>query len=193
MEEELKRLYYECVQELAAIDINIVDNELIGEIDISIAKRNAKRYGCCRHEEPNKKFYTKIRRGRSTIIKCERFKKHHIEISKWVMDLDDKIIKNTIMHEIIHCFPDCNNHGSGFKKYATYINKKLGYEIKRLGDKKADYKESNLSYEEDNETYKYKIRCKKCGAIIYRKRFNKDLIRKYRCGKCNGKLQLIDE
>ncbi len=192
MEEELKRLYGECVKELSSIGINIIDNELIGEIDISIAKRNAKRYGCCKHEDPNKKFYTKIRRGRNTIIKYERFKKHHIEISKWVMDLDDKIIKNTIMHEIIHCFPDCNNHGRSFKKYATYINKNLGYEIKRLGDKKADYKESNLEYEEDNENYKYKIECKKCGAIIYRKRFNKDLIRKYRCGKCNGKLQLID-
>ena len=29
-------------------------------------------------------------------------------------------IKNTIMHEIIHCFPYCNNHGSEFKKYAKY-------------------------------------------------------------------------
>ena len=30
------------------------------------------------------------------------------EVSKWVLELDDNIIKNTIMHELIHCMPYCN-------------------------------------------------------------------------------------
>ena len=96
-------------------------NEKIGEIDIKIAPRVAKRYGCCKQEDPIKKYYHKIKVGRKVYIKYDVFKKHHIEISKWVMELDKKIIKNTIMHEIIHCFPFCSNHGKQFKMYAKYI------------------------------------------------------------------------
>lgn len=48
------------------------------------------------------------------------------------MQLNKSIIKNTIMHEIIHCMPYCNNHGKEFKKYAKYINKNLGYDISRV-------------------------------------------------------------
>ena len=170
MEEKLQKLYQECINELKAININVMDNPEVGEIDITIAKRNAKRYGCCKQ--------------------YERFNKHHIEISKWVMDLNDDIIKNTIMHEIIHCIPYCNNHGKVFKRYANYINQKLGYHITRLGNKEADYKESNLELEDETSSYKYKIICKDCGQIYYRKRLQKNLIQKYRCGKCNGKLQI---
>ena len=39
----------------------------------------------------------------------------------------DIIIKNTIIHELIHCLPKCTNHGKEFKKYAKIINEKLGY------------------------------------------------------------------
>ena len=48
--------------------------------------------------------------GRIKVVKYERFNKHHIEISKWVMELENNVIKNTIMHELIHCMPYCNNH-----------------------------------------------------------------------------------
>ena len=41
------------------------------------------------------------------------------------------------------------------------------------------------------EEYKYKIKCKDCGQIYYRKRLNKNFTKKYRCGKCKGKLELI--
>lgn len=44
------------------------------------------------------------------------------------------------MHELIHCIPFCNDHGIEFKKYANYINEKLGYNISRVGNKKVDYK-----------------------------------------------------
>ena len=190
MEDKLKKLYEECIEELKTIKIDIINNPEIGEIDINVAKRNAKRYGCCKQEEPDKSYYHVERRKSYTIIKYDRFYKHHIEISKWVMQLDDSIIKNTIMHEIIHCFPECNNHGKTFKCFANYINQKLGYNITRLGDIEADYKKSNLEFKEDVYNYKYKIICKKCGQIIYRKRFQKRLIRKYRCGKCGGNLCL---
>lgn len=189
--QKLNILYQQCLSELSSIGIDMKNKELIGNIDIKISKRASKRYGCCKQENPDKKYKITQRRGYHRIIKYEKFQDHHIEISNWVMQLNDNIIKNTIMHELIHCIPFCNNHGKEFKKYANYINKKLGYNITTKGNVAADYKESKLEYHEDND-YKYKIVCQNCGQVIYRKRFNSNLIKKYRCGKCKGKLKLVE-
>ncbi len=193
MEEKLNQLYQECLNELKLIGINLENNKEIGKIDIALANRKTKRYGCCKQEEPDKKYKIVERRGYKKFIKYEKYQMHHIEISKWVMQLDDSIIKNTIFHELIHCIPYCNNHGEQFKKYANYINQKLGYNIKRVGDPKEDYEKSNLPFQEENKTYKYKIQCQKCGQEIYRQRFNAKLIKKYRCGKCGGTLELLSK
>ena len=191
MEEKLNRIFLECVNSLKQIGIDVLDEKNIGKIDISISKRNNKRYGCCKQEEPDKAYKTVIKKGWKRIVKYEKFKIHHIEVSRWVMDLDEEIIKNTIIHELIHCMPYCNNHGDQFKKYANYINSKLGYNISRAGNKKEDYEKSNLKYNEE-EIYKYKIKCINCGQVFYRKRLNKNFVRKYRCGKCKGKLEIIE-
>lgn len=186
MEDKLYRLYNNCIKELKDIEIDISE---IGKVDINISNRAKKRYGCCKQAEPDNNFKTITRVGFRRIIKYEKFNKHNIEISSWVMKLNDDIIKNTIMHEIIHCFPYCNNHGAEFKKYANLINKKLGYNITRVGNKQIDYQNSNIESNEKEE-YKYKIECKKCGQVFYRKRYNKNLTTRYRCGKCGGKLTL---
>lgn len=187
MEEKLIRLYEECICELKSIGIELKDT---GKIDISLAKRKTKRYGCCKQEKPVLNSKVIERKGFRRIIKYEKYNVHHIEISKWVMELDDSIIKNTIIHELIHCLPFCNNHGEHFKKYAKYINEKLRYDIKRVGNPKVDFEKSHIPYMEKEEEYKYKIICQGCGQEIYRKRFNINLIRKYICGKCGGRLQL---
>ncbi len=190
MEEKLDRLFKECIQELEKIGIDI-NNKDIGKIEINISKRNNKRYGACKQEEPDikSKYIEKI--GRRKIVKYWKYNKHIIEISKWVMELDEKIIKNTIMHELIHCMPYCNNHGAEFKRYANYINNKLGYDISRVGNKEEDYKKSNLEYKEEKQL-KYKIECQKCGYTFYRQRQNKNFTRKYRCGKCGGRFEVIN-
>lgn len=185
MEEKLDKLYKECLEELKSI--NIINFDEIGEIDISFAKRKTKRYGCCKQEEPDKSTAYREKR----IIHYRKYNKHHIEISKWLMDLNDDIIKNTIIHEIIHCLPDCNNHGKEFKKYSKLINEKLGYNITRLGNKKEDYEKSNLEFNE-NQKIKYVIACENCGLIYYRQRMAKNFTKKYRCGKCKGKLRILN-
>lgn len=191
MNDKLNNLYYDCIKELESIGIKIIDNEKVGFIDISVSKRNNKRYGCCKQEDPDKNdFYIKKYKSHFKIV-YNRFKKHHIEISQWVLDLDDKIIKNTIIHEILHCLPDCNNHGKIFQNYAKLINKKLGYNISTLGNKEEDYKKSNLNFEENNKNYKYKIICQKCGVMFYRQRLKKDLTKNYRCSRCGGKLEIV--
>lgn len=189
-EDRLNELYTECVSELTNIGIDVLDEDRIGKIDIGFAKRKAKRYGCCKNENPDRT--TAYREKRK--IYYRKFNTHHIEISKWLMDLNDDIIKNTIVHELIHCMPDCNNHGKEFKRYAKYINDKLGYNISRVGNKEEDYKKSNLEFSEIEKTpkYNYKVTCSRCGYSFYRIRLQKNFTRKYRCGKCMGKLIIAD-
>lgn len=184
MEDKLQSLFIECKNELNKIGIDI-ESSSIGSININIAKRKCKRYGCCKQELPDTstRYYEKV--GRRRYARYALYKKHTIEISKWVMDLNNDIIKNTIMHEIIHCFPYCNNHGEEFKKYANYINNKLGYNISRLGDKNQDLKDSNLQTEKEH--YNYEVKCSDCGYSFYRKRIARGFTYKYRCGKCRGK------
>lgn len=186
MEKKLERLFYECKEELKTIGIDIDDKEKLGIINIKIAKRNCKRYGCCKQEKPDEKSKYIEKIGRRKYIKYSKFNEHTIEISKWVLELNEDIIKNTIMHEIIHCFPYCNNHGIEFKKYAKYINEKLGYNVTRVGNKNEDLKDSNL--ETEKEYFNYKVECTKCGYTFYRKRMNKNFTRRYRCGLCSRKI-----
>lgn len=189
MNEQLQKLYNQCIQELKQIGINLEQSKQIGTIEIQLSNRSAKRYGVCKQEEPDQETRYIEKRGRRKIIKYARYKKHKIEISAWVMQLEENIIKNTIIHELIHCIPNCNNHGKEFKKYANYINNKLGYNIKTTGNKKEDYEKSNIQYKEET-TYKYKIQCQKCKQIYYRKRKCTNFTQKYRCGKCGGKLTI---
>ena len=107
------------------------------------------------------------------------------------MKLENDIIKNTIMHELIHCLPFCNNHGSEFKKYANLLNNSYGYDISRVGDKRQDFEKSNVEFIENNN-YKYKIICKGCNQEFFRKRLNRYFTRKYRCAKCGGRFETIN-
>lgn len=132
MEQKLNQLYLECLNELEKIGIKIQNNKDVGDIEIHISKRNNKRYGACKQEEPDLSTMYIEKINRRKVVKYWRYKRHIIEISPWVMELDDSIIKNTIMHEIIHCLPYCNNHGEKFKQYAKYINQNLGYDISRV-------------------------------------------------------------
>lgn len=189
MQEKLEKIYSECVRELKSIEIDISDSRKVGTIEISISKRNNKRYGCCKQDEPDIKTKHIEKIGKRKVIRYGKYNKHYIEISPWVLELEEDIIKNTILHEIIHCLPNCNNHGKEFKNYAKYINNKLGYNISRLGNKKEDYQKSNINYEEKQE-YNYHIQCTNCGQSFYRKRLNRNFVRKYRCGKCGAKFQI---
>ena len=189
MEEKLKKLFLECLNELDKIGIDILNEKKYGKITITISKRNNKRYGCCKQEEPDKSYKTINKRGYRKVISYEKFNKHYIEISPWVIQLEDNIIKNTIMHELIHCLPYCNNHGDEFKKYAKLINTNYGYNISRVGDKKEDFEKSNIEFSE-KQRYKYKITCIGCNQEFYRHRLSKGFLRKYRCAKCGGRFEI---
>lgn len=183
MEEKLNKLFNESISELKSIGINVED-EQVGKIDIKFSRKSAKRYGCCKQDDPDKSTRYIKNRG----VYYSKFNSHHIEISPWIMDLKDSIIKNTIIHELIHCLPDCNNHGRMFKYYAKRVNDNLGYNITRLGNKKEDYEKSNLVYKGENANNKYKIVCSGCGQTYFRQRISKYYTLKYVCGICKNKL-----
>ncbi len=166
-QEKLENLYKECIEELKSI---IIEPQKNRKINIKINTRSKKRYGCCK--KLSKDSYI-------------------IEISEWVMDLNEDIIKNTIIHELIHCMPRCNNHGEIFKKYAKNINENLGYNITRVGNKEKDFNKSNLEYKEKEIKYNYKIICENCNYSFFRQRVRKNFTKKYRCGKCGGKFEII--
>ena len=187
---KLNKLFLECINEFNRIGIDILNESKYGKIEISISKRNNKRYGCCKQEEPDKNYKTILQKDFRRIIKYEKFKKHFIEISPWVMQLEDDIIKNTILHEMIHCLPYCNNHGKEFKKYANLINVNCGYNISRVGDKQKDFEKSNIKFAEA-VNYKYKIICENCKQEFYRQRLNKNFLKRYRCGKCGNKFTVL--
>lgn len=166
-QENLNKIFEQCIGELKSINIDVQKNKTI---EIKINTRSKKRYGCCK--KLSKDNYV-------------------IEISEWVMDLNEDIIKNTIIHELIHCMPKCNNHGDYFKKYATIINEKLGYNISRTGNKEKDFSKSNLEYVETPVKFKYRIVCENCNYNFLRQRVRKYFTRKYRCGKCGGKFKIL--
>ena len=59
------------------------------------------------------------------------------------------------------------------------------------GNKKEDYRKSNIIYEETKK-YNYKVECKQCGQVFFRQRLDKNFTKKYRCGKCRGKLVVFE-
>ena len=76
MEEKLEQLYKECLEELKKVGLDLENEKEYGKIDIKIAKRNAKRYGCCKQEAPDKssEFW---QNGK---LQYGKFNIHHIEI-----------------------------------------------------------------------------------------------------------------
>ncbi len=179
MFEKLERLKDDCLCELDSIDLLYkVGKNITWEID----KRSKRRLGVCRYN---------MRMG---------YTYHTIGISNWLLkDFDDKTIKNTIMHELIHTFEGCNNHGYEWQRYANMVNKKLGYNIKRLSNVQALCENNNINYEEfNNARYKYKITCKHCGNVHMQFKLSTHYKWSYinnhmLCGKCRDKHFIVED
>lgn len=113
--------------------------------------------------------------------------KKNIEISMWLLKLDDKEIKNTIIHELLHTLDNTKGHDYRWKYYASVMNKEYGYHISRLGNIKDSLKNSNISVEEQEKImdYKYRKTCLSCGNTQYWHRATRRKIRIYNNGLCN--------
>lgn len=123
--------------------------------------------------------------------RCYVFK---IEIQPCMLadGLDDRIPKNTIMHELIHTCDGCFNHGPEFQYRAGIVNRKLGYNVHTLSDAE-QLKAAGVVLKETE--YHYGIVCDKCGHMVQkRKRWSSTLERigDFRHGgTCGGSLHVV--
>lgn len=134
------------------------------KITLKITKRATSRYGLC-HKNPDGSYI--------------------ITISDFVFASPDFKIKMVILHEMAHTCKNCMNHGVEWKKIANILNEKYGYTISRTTSREA--------MELPPKSYKYAVKCKKCGCIIHKQRLTKVIKNPswYRCGFCGGTFERI--
>lgn len=164
--EKVNIIFKEIIKEAQDLKIPVPENICK---EITINPRPKKRFGCC-----------KLKDG-----------KFRIEISAFVLDTDERKIREVIAHEILHACKGCQNHGMRWKEYAERMNVQYGYRIKRV----SSFQEMGLETEQEKDAQdkiKYIIKCQKCGREYPRQRFTCVMkkINAYRC-QCGGKLTLI--
>ena len=157
---ELDGLMARLRRELISIGIP-VSNRL--EPEVRINTRARRRLGCCYYQS-----------GR-----------YWIEVSQAVLE-DEDLLKQTLVHELLHTCPKCRDHGPKWKAYAQTVNEKLGYRIERTV--KTETPAGSLRHEE----IKYILECQSCGAQIKRMRMSKAVKSPWRYrGPCGGKLKRV--
>lgn len=95
---------------------------------------------------------------------------------------NDKSIKDTIIHELLHTCKDSMCHTGNWKRNAEKVNRLLGYNIKRL----SSYEEKGM---EKESTFKYAGICNSCGHKYYFKKITKCIKAQgigYQCGICKA-------
>ena len=116
-------------------------------------------------------------------------KRYVIEIAAVLLDerTNDKELKNTLLHELLHTCRGCMKHTGKWKQLAERVNAAYGMHIQRTADK------NEVCLPEEPHTQpKYRIVCKNCGIVYERYRMT-EFVRhpeKYRCGKCRKQFDL---
>ena len=120
-----------------------------------------------------------------------RMYKFRICFSEYHLASDEKSVRNTIIHELLHTCPDCLNHGPKWQKYAAVVNAKMSYDIKRCGGDKESAAESLAKGREEKYGMGHLLECKKCGAQWKRTRHSNFTLHpeRYTC-RCGGGIEL---
>lgn len=115
--------------------------------------------------------------------------KFHIEFSpETLKSTVEKSVKETMMHEVLHCAKDGFKHTGSWKRYANMVNERYGYNVKRLDsyeDKGMERPEVKMSI------YKYEMYCPVCGASWKYKTLCEAIRRpsRYKCCRCHEDLK----
>lgn len=125
--------------------------------------------------------------NRKALGKCiERNGKFKIQLNPNILKFEEdgeKIIRETIAHELCHTLPGCMNHGRTFHAKAAKIMNLIGYHI----DTKADI-DSSQYFTKYLPQADYMLICDKCGNNIPIARIS-DPIKNpmnYSCKRCGG-------
>lgn len=163
IKEDVNTKLQRIIKEAREIRISVPDN--ISPI-VNINSRPKKRFGCCRKADG---YFV-------------------IEISRFILNGDDKAVDGVIAHEVLHTCKDSYDHGSTWKQNAKKMNETYGYNIKCT----SSFEEMGLPESTVGENIKYIIKCKKCGREYPRQKYTCVMkrIKAYRCS-CGGKLEVI--
>lgn len=131
-------------------------------------------------------------RAKSRFGCCKKYGSGYIlEVSEGIAKGPEKSLLQTLAHEVLHTCPGCQNHSTGWKKYAEAMNKAYGYKIQRTSTPK----ELGLSEEfhkQKKKDVRYILVCEGCGLRIERTRKSRLITHTelYRC-RCGSKLDMI--
>lgn len=111
-----------------------------------------------------------------------------IEISSMLLDddIEESILRDTIMHELLHTVPGCMNHGKSWARLAKIVNNVYCYHVTRIV--KRD--ELNLPAPE----YRYVVKCAKCGYEVGKMRYCGIIAHpeQYSHKKCGGTFKRVE-
>ena len=133
-------------------------------------------------------------RAKCRLGQCVRVSIGVFDISIAGFLLEDKtdilILKNTIIHELLHTVKGCFKHTGKWKLLAEEVNRNFPqYNIRRTFNREEIANLTDIKKPE----YRYILKCKSCGLEIMRQRKTQAVTnyKNYRCGKCGGNLERI--
>ena len=113
-------------------------------------------------------------------------------VSEIIFKLSEYVIKNVMIHELIHSVPGAANHGKTFKRWADIMNSR-GWIIEPHSDLRRLAELSGKRMEDLALPETVFIACRICGDYVLKKE-NSATLRftgRHRCGKCDGGLDVI--
>lgn len=107
-----------------------------------------------------------------------------VEISSFLLDFGIEEVENTIIHELLHCFKDCNNHTGRWKTLANIVKNEFGIDIQRTAN-------VEISNKIRDKGAKYVFTCIGCGQEVKRMRKSRftENVNLYSCGVCGNKFE----
>lgn len=133
-------------------------------------------------ELPDSVDYAMLNRANTLGRCCAKSKKNRIFqilFSPALLEMEEKDIIGTIVHEFIHTLPGCFNHGDLFHIKANSANKKYGLNISRLASPEISRAFEKTEFYQNK--LKYDVVCLKCGKhITFKKKTN--LIKEVKSG-----------
>ena len=124
-------------------------------------------------------------RARTRFGCCRRLPEgFRIELSAFLLDGDESVIRQTLAHEVLHTCPGCSNHGPVWQRWADLMNRTCGYRIRRTDSPEA----LGLA---DTRPVRWLVVCSSCGKEIPRMKRSPLVTHpeRYRC-RCGGKFSV---
>ena len=75
--------------------------------------------------------------------------------------VDKKVLKQVVIHELLHTCEGTKGHNTVWKNYAKTVNEKLGYNISTY----ANFSDKEFPRDLLAQGAKYALKCEKCGAV----------------------------